>query len=53
MLQSFIINLTNLLGETILSQKLLIGKNEFDLTNQPSGVYFIKNNQSMFKVIKQ
>lgn len=48
-----LIVITNILGETILTQKLNVGKNEVSLTNQASGIYFIKNNNSTFKIIKQ
>lgn len=47
------ITITNILGKTILTQKLHSGKNEVILTNQNSGIYLIKNNNSTFKIIKQ
>ena len=45
--------ITNILGETILSQQLQQGKNKINLSDHASGVYFIKNNNSTFKIIKQ
>lgn len=46
------ISITNTLGEIILTQKLQQGKNEINVSNQPNGVYFIKNENSIFKIIK-
>ena len=47
------ISITNTLGEIILTQKLQQGKNEINVSNQPSGIYFIKNNNRTFKIIKE
>ena len=47
------IEVINLLGETILTQQMLQGKNELSLNNHANGIYFIKNNNSIFKLIKQ
>ena len=48
-----IIVIANLIGEAILTQKLQLGKNNIDLKEQTSGIYFIKNSTSTFKIIKQ
>ncbi len=44
---------TNILGETILTQQLQEGKNEIDLSNYANGIYFIKSGNLTFKIIKQ
>lgn len=45
--------ITNVLGETILKQKLQAGKTELDLTLHSDGIYFIKSENSTFKIVKQ
>lgn len=45
--------ITNILGETILTQQLQQGKNEIDLGKQSNGIYFIKTNDATYKIIKQ
>ena len=47
------VSVTNILGEAILTQKLQDGKNEIDLSNQSRGIYFIKTENSTYKLIKQ
>lgn len=47
------IEVTNLLGEKIHTQKLEQGKNELNLNSHSSGIYFIKTNNSIFKIIKE
>ena len=44
---------TTILGEVALIQKLQQGKNEVNLSNQSSGLYFIKLGNSAFKIIKE
>lgn len=46
-----IISITNVLGETILTQKLQAGRSEIKLNNQTSGIYFINALSSTFKLI--
>ena len=48
-----LINIINILSETILTQQLQKGKNEIDFSNYANGVYFIKAGNSTFKIIKQ
>jgi hypothetical protein len=43
----------NLFGKCILSQKLDKGENKIDLSDQASGVYFIRSNNITYKLIKQ
>jgi uncharacterized repeat protein (TIGR03803 family) len=46
------VTIANVLSEVVLTQHLQKGKNEINLSNQSSGIYFIKNNHSTFKIIK-
>lgn len=48
-----LIIITNVFGEIVLTQQLQVGKNKINLNNHSSGIYFIKNNNSIFKLIKQ
>ncbi len=45
--------ITNILGEQILKETIQSGKQSIDFRNQPNGVYFVKVNQQVFKVIKE
>lgn len=51
--KEYTIEITNLLGSHILSQKLYNGKNQISLSEQSNGLYFIKCQSSTFKIIKQ
>jgi len=44
---------TNMLSEIVLAQKLYKGKNEVSIHNQSEGIYFIKCENTTFKIIKQ
>lgn len=47
------IEITNPLGEKILTQELSQGKNEVNLRTHPNGIYFIRVNQLTYKIVKQ
>jgi ELWxxDGT repeat protein len=47
------ITITNILGKTILTHQIQQGKNQINLSNQPNGIYFIKNEDSTLKIIKE
>ncbi len=45
--------ITDILGQSILTQTLQQGKNQINIGEQPSGIYFIKTNNQTFKIVKQ
>lgn len=47
------ITITNILGEKILSQKIFSDRTEIDLSNQSSGIYFIRINSEKGSAVKK
>ena len=51
------IEISNILGENIISKQLPQGQNHIDMNGQPTGIYFVKiksgNKQQVIKIIKE
>jgi len=48
-----IVSITNTMGVVLYSANLQTGKNEINISNFPSGVYFIKSSNKLTKFIKE
>lgn len=51
------VSMTNVLGENILNEKFVLGKQVINIQNQPAGIYYVKvisnKNQQTVKLIKE
>ncbi len=51
--QEAFIEIMNVLGELISFQKLQKGKNKIDLSNRSSGIYLLKHENSIYRIMKE
>ena len=47
------LTILNAIGQVVLNRKLEVGVNNFDLSEQPKGVYLLKLKNDTFKIIKE